>query len=287
MKALLFYVSWFLISLITLLPLRVMYLFSDFLFLLLYYFPGYRKNVVMTNLRNAFPEKPENELRQISKKFYRHLSDLFVEVFKLHNISSGELMRRCRVQNPEVLERLHSEGKDIVAVLGHYNNWEMLITLPLICKYTCISVYRPLKNKYFDRYMCRLRSEYGMVLTPMSHVVRDIIMHRNKGEKVMVCLLADQTPARSEIHYRTLFLNQDTPVYLGTEKIASKYNMAIVFSNHRKIKRGYYSTEIEVLYEQTSDRPEYEITETHVKKLDKLIREAPEYWLWSHRRWKY
>jgi len=135
--------------------------------------------------------------------------------------------------------------------------------------------------------MCRLRSEYGMVLTPMSHVVRDIIMHRNKGEKVMVCLLADQTPARSEIHYRTLFLNQDTPVYLGTEKIASKYNMAIVFSNHRKIKRGYYSTEIEVLYEQTSDRPEYEITETHVKKLDKLIREAPEYWLWSHRRWKY
>jgi len=287
MKALAFCFSYILITLVTLLPLRILYLFSDLLFLLLFYFPGYRKKVVITNLRNAFPDKTENELRQISRRFYRHLSDLFVEVLKLNNISEKELLKRCRVENPELLDRLYSEGKDLVAVLGHYNNWEMLISLPLICKYTCISVYRPLKNTYFDRYLCRLRSKYGMVLTPMSHVIRDIINHRSNNEKVMVCLLSDQTPARSEIHYRTVFLNQDTPVYLGAEKISSKYNMAIIFFKHRKIKRGYYSTEIEVLYEQTSGRPEYEITETHVKNLDRLIREAPEFWLWSHRRWKY
>lgn len=287
MKALAFYFSYILITFVTLLPLRILYLFSDLLFLLLFYFPGYRKKVVMTNLRNAFPDKTENELRQIARRFYRHLSDLFVEVLKLNNISEKELLKRCKVENPELLDRLYSEGKDIVAVLGHYNNWEMLISLLLICKYTCISVYRPLKNRYFDSYLCRLRSKYGMVLTPMSHVIRDIIKHRSNNEKVMVCLLSDQTPARSEIHYRTVFLNQDTPVYLGAEKISSKYNMAIIFFKHRKVKRGYYSTEIEVLYEQTSGRPEYEITETHVKNLDRLIREAPEYWLWSHRRWKY
>lgn len=272
---------------ITLLPLRVLYVFSDFLFLLLYYFPGYRRKIVQTNLRNAFPEKSEVELKTIERKFYRHLADLFVEILKLTHLSDKEHLRRCRIENPELLEKLYSEGRDAVAIVGHYGNWEYLTIISLVTRFTCLTVYKPLKNKHFDRFMNRLRTKQKMLLSPMSQVMRDVIKLRSDGKRVLVSLLADQTPARDEIHYWTTFLNQETPVYLGAEKIASKYDMAVVFFNHQKIRRGYYNVKFELLFEHTKGLPEHVITETHVKRLEELIREKPEYWLWSHRRWKY
>ncbi|MGB4291375.1 MAG: lysophospholipid acyltransferase family protein [Bacteroidales bacterium] len=272
---------------ITLLPLRLLYLFSDFLFLLLYYFPGYRRKIVQTNLRNAFPEKSEAERRIIERKFYRHFADLFVEILKLTHLSDKEHLRRCRIENPELLEKLYSEGRDAVAIVGHYGNWEYLPIISLVTQFTCVTVYKPLKNKHFDRFMNRLRTKQKMLLSPMSQVMRDVIKFRSEGKRILVSLLADQTPARGEIHYWTTFLNQDTPVYLGAEKIASKYDMAVVFFNHQKIRRGYYNVKFELLFEHTKGLPEYVITETHVKRLEELIREKPEYWLWSHRRWKY
>lgn len=268
-------------------PLVFLYLIADLIFVLLYYFPGYRRKVVALNLRNAFPEKSEKELRIIARKFYRHLADLFIEVLKLNHLSSKELLKRCRIENTELLERLWSEGRDVVAVLGHYNNWEYLTILPSVSRYKFISVYKPLKNKYFDRHMIRLRARHGMILAPMSQVVRQIITFKGMNEKVLVSLLSDQTPARGDIHYWTTFLNQDTPVYLGAEKISSKYDMAVIFFNCQKIKRGYYRTNIELLFEHTKGLPEYEITEAHVRRLDEIIRQKPEFWLWSHHRWKH
>lgn len=287
MEALLFYLFYTLVWIITLLPLRVLYILSDFLYLILFFFPGYRKKVVSTNLKNAFPEKTNAERRAIEKKFYRHLADMFIETTKIIHLSEKENRERFTIENPELLSRLFSEGKDIIAVLGHYNNWELMTVLPRLFDYNFISVYKPLKNKYFERLLNSFRSRYGNVLTPMSMVIREIISHKKNNIRTFTVLLSDQTPAKGDIQFWTHFLSQDTPVYLGAEKIARKYGMAVVFLNYRKVKRGYYSMKYEIICENAADMPEYAVTEAHVKRLEEIIRENPEYWIWSHRRWKH
>ena len=276
-------INWF----VTLLPLRVLYVFSDIIFFLLYYFPTYRKNVVEANLRNAFPEKSTKELKSIEKKFYKHLSDTFVEVFKLTHMSVKEQKRRLTFSNLEIVDKLREEKRDIVAVLGHYNNWEWPTLLPFYLKYKTLIIYKPLQNKYFDRYIYNQRSKDGMILTPMSLIVREIVNNKKNNVNTFSIFLADQTPVRSEIKYWTTFLNQDTPVYLGTEKIAMKYDMAVLFLNMQKIKRGYYNMNIELLFDHTEGLAEHVITDAHVRRLEEIIKEKPEYWLWSHRRWKH
>ncbi|TAL59237.1 MAG: hypothetical protein EPN88_17555 [Bacteroidetes bacterium] len=272
---------------ITLLPLRILYIFSDIIFLLLYYFPSYRRKVVSTNLRNSFPEKSEDELKSIEKKFYKHFADLFIETFKLTHMSVSEQKKRYTYSNLQIIDRLREEKRDVIAVLGHYNNWEWPTLLPHYLKYKIIIIYRPLHNKYFDRHIYNQRSKYGIVLTPTSQIIREIVNNKKKNINTLSVFLTDQTPAKGEIKYWTTFLNQDTPVYTGTEKIASKYDMAIVFFHVQKIKRGYYNLNIELLLDHTAGLPENVITETHVRKLEEIIREKPQYWLWSHRRWKH
>jgi KDO2-lipid IV(A) lauroyltransferase len=272
---------------VTLLPLPVLYFFSDFIYLLLYYFPSYRRKVVATNLKNSFPEKSEEELKCIEKKFYKHLADLFIETLKLSHTSKSQLMKRFTVCNLGVISKLLEEKRDIIAVLGHYNNWEWLAALPLYTKYKAVSIYKPLQNKYFNMFINKLRSQNGMVLTPMSNIIREIINDRKNNINTISAFISDQTPIKSEIRYWTTFLNQDTPVYMGTEKVASKYDMAIVFFHIQKIKRGYYTLNIELLFDHTAGLPDHLITETHVRRLEEIITEKPEYWIWSHRRWKH
>ena len=287
MGAIGFYFLYAIIWIITLLPFRVLYILSDFLFILVYYFPSYRRKVVYTNIKNSFPEKNEKELRLIERKFYRHLPDLFIETFKVTHMSNKQIMKHFTFTNLEIFERLHNEGRDIAAILGHYNNWEWLLCLPLSVKHNTVSIYKPLHNKYFDRQLNKIRTRNGMVLTPMSSIVREIITNRKNNKNSMYAFLSDQTPAGGDIRYWTTFLNQDTPVFLGAEKIALKYDMAVVFFNIQKIKRGYYNLNVELLFEHTKDLPEYSVTNAHVKRLEEIIIDKPEYWIWSHRRWKH
>jgi Kdo2-lipid IVA lauroyltransferase/acyltransferase len=287
MDAIGYYIFYGLNWIITLLPLRVLYVFSDIIYLVLYYFPSYRRNVVATNLKNSFPEKSDEELKSIEKKFYKHLADTFIETFKLTHMSVAEQKKRFTYSNIEVIDKLREEKRDIIAVLGHYNNWEWPTLLPFFLKYKIIIIYRPLQNKYFDKHILDQRSKYGIVLTPTSQVIREIVNYRNLNINTISVFLTDQTPAKGDIKYWTTFLNQDTPVYTGTEKIASKYDMAIVYFHIQKVKRGYYNLDIELLLDHTAGLPEHFITETHVRRLEEIIREKPEYWLWSHRRWKH
>ena len=283
-----FYIFYGVNWVITLLPLKILYIFSDILFLLLYYFPSYRRKVVDENLRNSFPEKSVKEIALIRKKFYRHLADIFIETLKLTHLSNKDLTKRLTVSNPEFLNTLYNSGRDLVVVGSHYNNWEWLIVcLPLYTKYKCIGVYKPLRNKLFEKFInsIRLRNDQG--LAPMNLIVRNIIDNQRKNIRALYAFAADQTPAKAEIRYYTTFLNQETPVFLGIEKIASKYDMAVVFFNFQKIRRGYYNLTVELLFERAAGLPEYKVTETHVKRLEELIRENPEYWIWTHRRWKY
>jgi Kdo2-lipid IVA lauroyltransferase/acyltransferase len=287
MNAIAFYLFYGFVWTVTLLPLRVLYILADLIYFIIYYIAGYRKEVVQTNLRNAFPEKTDNERKIIEKRFYRHLADMFVETVKMLHLSEKKNRARMIIRNPELVARLYSEGRDVVAVLGHYGNWELMTVLPQLFDYQFISVYKPLKNKYFDRLLMKFRGRYGNVLTPMSMVIREIISHKKQNIRTFTALLSDQTPAREDIHYWTKFLNQDTPVYLGTEKIAKKYEMAVVFLNYKKVKRGYYNLTYELICDNAADMPEYAVTEAHVRRLEAIITENPEYWIWSHRRWKH
>jgi KDO2-lipid IV(A) lauroyltransferase len=271
----------------TLLPLRVLYLFSHVIFFSLYHFPSYRRNIVYTNLKNSFPEKSEKEIREIERKYYHHLSDLFIEVLKLTHMSKKELMRRFTISNEEVLNKLYNEKRDVIAVLGHYNNWEWLTILKEHTSLKTISIYKPLKDKRFEKFLNGLRTKFGMTLTPMSLIIRELLTNRKNKINTISAFISDQSPAKGDITFWTNFLNQDTPVYTGAEKVAAKYDMAVVFFHIQKIKRGHYNLHIDLLFEHTTGLPEHLVTETHVKHLENIIRKNPEYWVWSHRRWKH
>jgi Kdo2-lipid IVA lauroyltransferase/acyltransferase len=287
MEGIVFYIFYCLNWIITLLPLSILYLVSYPLYFFLFYFPSYRREVVNTNLRNSFPSKNDDEIRIIEKRFYKHLSDLIIEVLKLTHMGAKQFKRRFVVENPEVLEKLLTENRDIIAVLGHYNNWEWLGCLPYYTDYKAVSIYKPLKNKYFDTFINNLREKHGMVLTPMSIIIREIIKDRSQNINTVSAFISDQSPVKADIKYWTRFLNQDTPVFIGAEKVASKYDMAVVFFNISKVKRGYYKMAVELLFDHTAGLPYYAITEAHVRRLEEIITENPEYWIWSHRRWKH
>ncbi len=287
MNAILFHLFNITNWLITLLPLNVLYLFSYPIYFILCYFPGYRKEIVMTNLKNAFPEKKETELKKIRRKFYMHLAEMMVEVLKLRNMSAGEMKERFRVMNPEVLDNLEREERSSIAVFGHYGNWEWIIAIQMFTEYKCLTVYKPLTNKYFDRYFKKIRTKYRLELVPMSDTLRSIIRYKNNGVNTVTALLSDQRPPRNEIRYQTKFLNQETPVYLGIEKLSVKFDMVILYLRINKIKRGYYELHIETITDKPRSFKPYEITDLHVSILEKQIKERPELWLWSHRRWKH
>jgi len=287
MKAAGYYFFFGINYLITLLPLRVLYLFSDLFYLVMYYVAGYRRKVVAANLRNSFPEKSEAERKEIERRFYKHLCDLIVETLKVTHMSPGQISRRLIVRDLSGVDRLYSEGKSLIALTSHYNNWEWFSAVPLVIPYKVLSIYKPLTNKYFDQFILSLRTKFGMLVSPMQNILRDLIKYRNEKILTISGFIADQTPPPDEHAYWTTFLNQETGFFRGAEKLAVKYDIPVIFVNTTKIKRGYY----EVAFEIITDHPVKEapgfITSRYAEMLEGVIKEKPEYWLWSHRRWKY
>jgi KDO2-lipid IV(A) lauroyltransferase len=286
MSLILFYISIALWWLVALLPLKTLYFVADLLFLVTYYFPGYRKKTVMNNLRNAFPEKSDAEIKEISKKFYRHFSDVLIEILKMIHLSPEELAERIRVKNPDVLNDLYSRNRSVIAVVGHYNNWEWILgTKPYVPHYS-MAIYKPLSNKYFNRFLIKNRSRYGVELISMRETLRKILHYKNLNKVTLCAFITDQSPVWEETQYWTTFLNQLTPVYLGIEKMAVKTGQAVVYLNVIKVARGRYEMEVINLFDNVDNVSPYEITNKHLAVLESYIREQPEYWLWTHRRWK-
>jgi KDO2-lipid IV(A) lauroyltransferase len=273
--------------LLALLPLRCLYLISDFFFVPVYYVIRYRRKVVMENLRNSFPEKTEKERRVIARKFYRFLCDLILETVKLVNIDTPQMRRRIRYSNPEILDELYRKGKQVFVVIGHYGNWEWLSTLVSAAPYQNATLYQPLENKLIDKFLHDLRTRNGTDAIPSISAIRAINQYRQENRLTTLCFLSDQSPPRNAIHYRTTFLNQETPVYTGVETFAKRYNTAVLYYEIRRVKRGYYEVDISLITENAAETAEMEITEKHVQLLEQTIRRNPQYWLWSHRRWKH
>jgi Kdo2-lipid IVA lauroyltransferase/acyltransferase len=287
MKFLGYIITYSFIWLLHLLPERILYLLSDLLYLLMYHVVGYRKSVVYNNLQKAFPELDKPELRLIAKKFYHHLSDLFLESAVFPFYSESKALERMSYKNPELLNELHSKGKMVMAVLGHYGNWEYLSSMGLAIDHPVVAIYKPLRNRYFDRMIQKNREAYGVIPVPMEKIARKLIEYRKSNTPVLTLFLGDQRPMYHQIQYWTKFMGRDTPMFLGTEKLARKLDAAVVFLKIRKLKRGRYEVETELICEEPSDLKPFEITERHVHTLENLIREEPAYWLWSHKRWKH
>ncbi|HDP74741.1 MAG TPA: lipid A biosynthesis acyltransferase [Bacteroidales bacterium] len=268
-------------------PLCWLYVISDLMYVFIYKIFRYRVDVVRQNLKRSFPQKTQKELKEIEHKFYSHFCDLFVEQFYILHANAPRAKRLCSFKNLEQLDRYYNENKSIVVAGGHYGNWELYGLFGLFLKHHVFGAYKPLGNKYFERFVNASRERFGALAVPMRDTPRTAMQFAKDGKLFFLGLIADQTPAKGEIRYWTTFLNQDTPVFLGTEKIARKLNQPVFFCNMRKIKRGFYEVELELLTENPAETQPYEITEMHVKALERLINEAPEYWLWSHRRWKH
>lgn len=287
MQAIVFYLALPFIYLISLLPFPVLYLVSDFFYFLLYYVIGYRKKTVLENLKNSFPEKSEKEREALCKKFYSHLCDLALETFKTLTISKESMLKHCSMSAGaiRVMKKIADEKKSCILVLGHLGNWEWGgNAFSLVCKQQLYVIYHPLKNSHFDALIIGMRTRFGTKLIEMKNTFRDMVA--NKNILSATAFIADQSPP-PESAYWTKFMNQETPVFQGTEKIARKFNYPVVFITVKKIRRGYYETNAELLCENPSVTADGEITEMHTQKLEKEIREDPVAWLWSHKRWKH
>jgi KDO2-lipid IV(A) lauroyltransferase len=272
--------------LVSLLPFWFLYLLSDFLFFIIYYITGYRRKVVQQNLLNSFPEKTDDERRLIEKKFFKYLTDLIVETVKMITVSEKQILKRVTATNPELVSSYFEQGRSIIGALGHYGNWEMSnFKLSLYTNNKRLIVYKPLNNTVFDAFFIKMRSRFGATLVAMKNVTRTLVTYKN--EITFAALVADQTPVKHEATYFTTFLNQPTAFFLGVEKLAKLTNPVVVFVDVKRVKRGYYSYTIVPLTENPKETATHAITEAYVRCLEAMIKKEPQYWLWSHRRWKF
>lgn len=274
---------------ISILPFWMLFGLSNFFYLLVYYVIGYRKKVVTENLKRSFPEKPEAEIKKITRDFYLHFCDVIFETVKLLTISKKEFKRRCVIDEASIrsFQYFFDKNQTFVGVMGHCGNWEWgAIAHQVYFTRMITGVYHPLTNKNFDKFMLDLRSRFGGDIVAMSQLYKRLITLKQQNISTTIGLIADQTPP-PESAYWTTFLNQDTPVFNGTEKLAKKFNYPVVYLNIKKAKRGYYNLSTTLITENPKDHPEGEISELHTRHLEKNIREQPHIWLWSHRRWKH
>lgn len=272
---------------ISLLPFWVHYLFADVLYLLIYYVGRYRVKVVRKNLRSAFPEKSEKELRHIEKDFYQWFCDYIVESMKLLTVSDKNIKRRMVFKGTEQIEQCGAEGLSIGVYLGHYCNWEWITSLPLWItpKVQCAQIYHPIENKGIDQLFLRLRQRQGAICIPMADTLRKIIEFKKEGQLFIIGYISDQKPNWFNIHHWVDFLHHDTPVLTGAERIMRKFNHAVFYADERRIRRGYYEVEFKLITREPQQLEDFKLTDIYYQMLEKSIQRAPAFWLWSHDRW--
>ncbi len=269
------------------LPLRVLYLFSDFIFFVIYHVVGYRRKVVLENLKNSLPSKSQEELKKIEKKFYVNFVDYIVETFKSFTISSNELRVRIQHLNQDVFHEAKSENKNVILLSGHVFNWEWFNVLAtIIPQENSFPVYRKVQSGFWEDKIKGLRNRFGNQPLEAKEVIRHIFRNPNDGNSVYM-FVADQTPHVSEVTYGLNFMNQKTPVFVGYDKLSTRMDLAFVFCEMKKVKRGYYQINYYRIYPDGEKFVEHEVVKKFHHLLENTINKRPDNYLWSHRRWKY
>lgn len=285
-KRLTYYITLPFMYIISKLPDRLLYGFSDLLAFLLCRLFSYRKEIVLNNLHASFPQMGLAEINTTVREFYTNLTDTLLEAFKMRSISAEEISRRFRIIGLDYLKSSNEQGRTVVCIAGHYANWEWggLAVSAAYKESPVIIIYQPMSNKYHEQYFNRLRSKFGSVMVPTNHVLRQVIA--GKGQPALLFLVADQSPSRNDKNLHFNFLNQQTAFYNGPAKIVQRINAIMVFAEVKRIRRGYYEVEMVPLINEPSVMDQNKITQAHVRHLEGVIQRKPADWLWSHRRWK-
>ncbi|WP_452222720.1 lysophospholipid acyltransferase family protein [Lacinutrix chionoecetis] len=273
--------------LISILPFRLLYAFSDFLYVFIYQIFGYRKQVVQDNLRLVFPEKSSEEINTITKKFYHHLCDMVVESMKSMTISEADMKKRYSFTNVEVIKKLEQQQRDVIILCGHYASWEWIFILQTYISHKGFGVYKRLNNKYFDRLIKRIRARYNSHLITTKETIDTLKEVKASGELSITGFVADQSPKPEKARHWNDFMGVKVPFYTGAEMLAKDLEMAVVFFDVRKVKRGFYETTFRTIAVHPNEFPDYKITDQFKTFVEAQIKEQPEYYLWTHKRWKH
>ncbi len=286
MQRLLYILAYPILWLLSILPMRILYIKSTALYFLVYYVIGYRKKVAKDNLALAFPEKTQQERDRIAKQFFKHLCDVIFETIKAFTISEKEIRKRFVVTNIEILEPYYQNNKSILLMAGHYGNWEWSGILNKLMKHQAHAVYKPLDNKQFDALVKKTREHFGGVIVSNKKIVGVLFRKWKKGVKTLTYILSDQTPKKGAFKHRDTFMGIDIPMFTGTEELAKMLDFSVLYLKVEKVKRGYYKTTFVPLVDNPKEYPDFQITRMFFDALETQIREKPEYYLWSHKRWK-
>lgn len=273
--------------LISILPFRLLYVFSDFVYFLIYYIIGYRKKVVRANIALALPHLSEKERLIIEKKSYQHLCDMFLEMIKTMSISGKEIEERFVFSNLEIIKELEKKDKSIAIMCAHYASYEWVISMNERVSYQGFAIYKKVNNPYFDKLVKKIRSRFKAYLITTKETRSVIEQNESKGNHAIYGFASDQSPQVKPQTYWSKFMGIEVPVYIGAEVLSKKYDMNVVFLKVKKVKRGFYQADIELISDNVNSIPDYQITETFLRKVEKQIHEAPEFYLWTHKRWKH
>ncbi len=287
MQFLVFILTYPLIWLFSKLPMRILYIFSDVFYLFFYYIIAYRKKVVFDNLRMAFPKKSDQELKTISKKFFRHFTDLFMESVKAFSISEKEIVKRYTYKNPEIVNDIAKQGRSIVLVGAHQANWEWSTSIQLVLDIPVIGAYTKVRNKYYEEVIRNTRGKFGVYGYTTSTYIKGITGNITKGMQGLYLLLSDQSPQVHKTYYWSEFMGIKVPIHTGAEMLSKKFDMAVINYTSKKIKRGYYEVVFELITETPRLLDDYKVTDAYLKITEAAIREQPEFYLWSHKRFKH
>tara|TARA_R110001606_G_scaffold61810_1_gene144288 strand:+ start:17 stop:937 length:921 start_codon:yes stop_codon:yes gene_type:complete len=287
MNQIVFYLTYPLIWLISRLPMFILYLISDFFYVLLYYVFGYRKAVVLKNISYAFPEKFEEEKQKIAKKFYKHFTDIMIESIKSFSISEKEILKRYKYKNPELVNKYAKEGKSIALVSAHLANWEWSISTPLVLDIDIFGAYNKLRNETFEKTLRENREKFGVKGATTANFIKLIKHNFENNVQGAYILLSDQSPHIEKTFHWGTFFGVKVPVHTGAEMLAKKNDLVVINYRAKKIKRGYYETDFELITENPKEYKDYEITDKFLRITERNITEQPEFYLWSHNRFKH
>lgn len=287
MQLLLFIILYPLLWLISILPFRLLYIFSDGIYFLVYQIIGYRKKVVRQNIALALPHLSEEERTQIEKKFYSHMCDMFLEMIKTMNITQKEIDERFKFTNLATYQNLEKQGKSIALMCAHYASYEWVLSMNKHISFKGYGIYKQIANKYFDKLVRNIRSRFKAYLITTKQSKSTIEKNKKDGILGVYGFASDQTPRWSKLLYWHHFMGIETPIHTGAEKLAKKYNMNVIFLRTKKIKRGYYEASFEVMTEDIHTIPNYKLSEDFMARVEQQIHEQPEFYLWTHKRWKH
>ena len=287
MQLLVYLLIYPLLWLISMLPFRLFYAFSDMVYVLVYRVIGYRKKVVRENIKLALPHLSDKERLQIEKKFYKHMCDMFLEMIKTISISQDEIEKRFKFTNLEVYLELEKQNKSIALMCAHYASYEWVISMNNQVNYQGYAIYKKINNKYFDNLVKKIRGRFNAKLIHVKETVDVITTNENKGVKGLYGFASDQSPQLKKLTHWDYFMGIDIPVYTGAEYLSKKFDMNVVFLNVEKVKRGYYEASFEVLTQDVRSIPDYQLTRMFLDRVEEQIRKKPEYYLWTHKRWKH